>query len=285
MARPEHLQAVVDALTARLTEALGENLFSCVLYGDDVRGYPAPNPTDLSAFIILLESTSSAHAAIADAVQGRIRSDPFIVPKLEIEQSLRSFALKLRDISRSYKVLAGADPFEAFELDPDTLRFLTDHSLRDLRSRSARPGPPVGEEDICHVETPPVCDDDGWEISRLQTEGIAVAPIAELFARIRRGDYVGIDGLLIARNGLLVAETYFAGFERSSLHQTRSSFKSATGLLTGIAIADGLLALDDPVAPLLARYYEPKDMCQRKRRITIRNLLQMQSGLDCFEMT
>jgi CubicO group peptidase (beta-lactamase class C family) len=284
MARPEHLQAVMDALTAGLTEALGENLFSLVLYGDDVRGDPAPNPTDLSALIILNESTSNAHAAIAGAIRGRIRSDPFIVTRREIEQSLRTFALKLRGILRRHKVLAGADPFEAIELDPETLQFLIDHSRRDLRSRAARPAPPVSEEDIHLVDTPPVYDDDGWEISGLQAEGIALSPIAELFARIRRGDYVGIDGLLIARNGRLVTETYFAGFERSSLHQTRSSFKSATGLLTGIAIADGLLALDDPVAPLLARYYESTEICQRKRRITIGNLLQMQSGLDCFEM-
>ncbi len=284
MARSEHLQAVMDALTAGLTEALGENLFSCVLYGDDVRGVPAPNPMDLSAFIILIESTPNAHAAIADAVQGRIRADPFIVTKRDIDQSLRTFAVKLRDISRRHMVVAGTDPFEAFDLDPETLQFLIDHSRRDLRLRSARPAPSISETDIRQIDTPPVCDDDGWEVSRLQAEGIAPSPITELFARIRRGDYDGIDGLLIARNGLLVAEAYFAGFERSSLHETRSSFKSATGLLAGIAIADDLLALDDPVAPLIARYYEPKDMCQRKRRITIRNLLQMQAGFDCFEM-
>ena len=145
------------------------------------------------------------------------------------------------------------DPFETFELGPETLRFLIEHARRDLRLRSARSAPPVGEEDIHHVNMPPVCD-DGWGVSRLQAEGIAPSPTAELFARVRRGDYVGIDGLLIARNGLLVAETYFfAGFQRLSLHQTRSCFKAATGLRTGIAIADGLLALDDPVAPLLAR--------------------------------
>jgi len=181
-------------------------------------------------------------------------------------------------------VLAGVDPFEIFEPDPETLQFLTDHSQRDLLLRAARPAPPISEDDIRQVDTPLVYDDDGWEVSRLRAERIAPSPIVEMFARIRRGDYVGIDGLLIARNGLLVAEAYFAGFERLSLHQTRSCFKAVTGLLTGIAIADGLLALDDPVAPLLARYYDPEDMCQWKRRITIRNLLQMQSGFDCFEM-
>jgi CubicO group peptidase (beta-lactamase class C family) len=284
MAHPEHLQAVVDALTAHLTEALGENLFSCVVYVDDVRGKSALNPTDLNAFIILNESASEAQAAIADAIQGRIRPGPFIVTKREIEQSFRTFALKLRDVSRRHKVVAGTDPFEAYDLDPETLQFLVDHSRQDLRSRCARPAPPVSDEDIRLVDTPPVRGGDGWQVSSLRSEGIAPPPIAELFARIRRGDYDGIDGLLMARNGRLVAEAYFAGFERSSLHQTRSSFKSATGLLTGIAIADGLLALDDPVAPLLARYYEPRDMCQRKRRITIRNLLNMQSGFDCFEM-
>ena len=259
-------------------------MFSCVIHSEAVRGDPAPDLKDLDVLIILNELTPGAHAAIKDAVQGRIQSDPYIVTKSEIEQNLRSFALKLRGLLRRYKVLAGEDPFEAIELDPETLQFLTDQSLRELRLRCARPAPSVGEEDNRYIDTPPVRDDDGWAVSGLQAEGIAPLPIAELFARIRRGDYVGIDGLLIARNGRLVAEAYFAGFERSSLHETRSSFKSATGLLTGIAVADGLVALDDPVAPLLARYHQPKDMCQRKRRITIRNLLQMQSGFDCFEM-
>jgi hypothetical protein len=144
MAHTEHLQAVMDALTAGLTEALGENLYSLVLYGDDVRGDPAPDPTDLGALIILNELTSNALAAIADAIRGRIRSDPFIVTRREIEQSLRTFALKLRGISRRHKVLAGVDPFEAFELDPETLRFLIDHSRRDLRARAARPAGHVG---------------------------------------------------------------------------------------------------------------------------------------------
>jgi hypothetical protein len=34
----------------------------------------------------------------------------------------------------------------------------------------------------------------------------------------------------------------------------------------------------------LACYYKPKNLCEEKQRITIRNLLQMQAGFDCFEM-
>jgi CubicO group peptidase (beta-lactamase class C family) len=284
MASPEQIQALVDTLSSSFSEALGENLYSCVMYAEDVRRDVTPDLKDLSIFIVLNESTPGAHATIADAISGRIRFEPFVVTKTEIQKSLKTFALRFRNISRRYTVLAGVDPFETIEIDPETLQFLTDHSRRDLLLRAARPAPPISEDDIRQIDTPPVDDNDGWGISRLRAEGIAPSPIAEMFARIRRGDYVDIDGLLIARNGLLVAEAYFGGFERLSLHQTRSSFKSATGLLTGIAIADGLLALDDPVAPLLARYYEPRDMCQWKQRITIRNLLQMQSGFDCFEM-
>ena len=226
MSTSEQFQALIDTLSGSLTELLGENLYSCVLYADDVRGDIAPDPKDLSIFIILNESTPGAHATITHAIGGRIGFEPFVVTKPETQRSLRTFALRLRNISRCYKVLAGADPFETFDLDPETLQFLTDHSQRDLRLRAARPAPPISEDDIRRIDTAPVYDDDGWEISRLRAEGIAPSPIAEMFARIRRGDYVGIDGLLIARNGLLVAETYFAGFERLSLHQTRSSFKS-----------------------------------------------------------
>ncbi|WP_282609546.1 serine hydrolase [Pelagibius sp. Alg239-R121] len=145
-------------------------------------------------------------------------------------------------------------------------------------------GPRVTKLEVSRINTPPTDFNDGWSESSLKAQGIDPAPIARLVKRIRQGGYVGIDSLVLARHGVLVSETYFGGIKRYSLHQTRSSFKSVTGLLVGIAVADGLLDLDEPVAPLIARYHVTEDRDQRKQRITVRNLLQMQSGLDCSEM-
>src|SRR5689334_20207615 len=54
-------------------------------------------------------------------------------------------------------------------------------------------------------------------------------------------NYTNIHSILISRNGQLVYEQYFNGWDKDSLHDCRSSFKSITSLLTGIAVDKGLI--------------------------------------------
>ncbi len=115
-------------------------------------------------------------------------------------------------------------------------------------------------------------------------QGFDPNPIAALLNQIDAGGYVGIDGLVLARGGKLVLDRYFGGYGPRVAHQTRSTFKSITGLLAGIAVAEGVLDLDEPIAPLIARFHAPDRIDPRKKAITVRHLLQMQSGFDCDEM-
>src|SRR5690606_16904291 len=64
----------------------------------------------------------------------------------------------------------------------------------------------------------------------------------------------------------------------NSRHDIRSSFKSITSLLAGIAIDKKLIALDDR----LGRFF-PELKNENKRNISIQNLLEMRSGLNCEE--
>lgn len=146
------------------------------------------------------------------------------------------------------------------------------------------PSAPPAPSDIRAVDVPPYRGHDGWPVSSPSAEAVDPAPIAALLARIGKGDYVGIDAVVLARHGRLIADAYFGSFTPDRLHQTRSAFKSVTGLLTGIAVADGLLDPAEPVAPLVARYYTPAGIDPRKRQIRVRHLLEMRSGLDCAEM-
>jgi len=79
--------------------------------------------------------------------------------------------------------------------------------------------------------------------------------------------------------GELRAECYFrdrrAG-DRANLH---SVTKVVVGTLAGIALDDGALELETPAVDVLG--LSPED--PRKRRITVRHLLAMTSGLDCTE--
>jgi CubicO group peptidase (beta-lactamase class C family) len=113
---------------------------------------------------------------------------------------------------------------------------------------------------------------------------IAKDLIAESISEITRGHYSGIDGVLIYENNQLVIESYFNGFSVDKVHQTRSTFKSITGLLAAIAFDQKLLDPNELVIPLISRYSKSANVDPKKAKIKINDLLNMRSGLDCSEM-
>jgi CubicO group peptidase (beta-lactamase class C family) len=125
---------------------------------------------------------------------------------------------------------------------------------------------------------------DGWGVATPASQGVNPTVLFDLYERLDRGDYPGVDGVVIIRNGILVSERYFGSYDLAKRHDTRSTFKSVTGLITGIAIDHGVVKLDDPVAPLIAEFHELTDRDPRKQQITFQDLLEMRSGLDCSEM-
>jgi CubicO group peptidase (beta-lactamase class C family) len=97
-------------------------------------------------------------------------------------------------------------------------------------------------------------------------------------------NYSNIHSILISRNGQLVYEQYFNGWDKDSLHDTRSAFKSITSLLAGIAVDKGLIK--DVSQKVYAFFPEYKDFSGNnawKKDMTIENLLRMESGFDCEE--
>lgn len=95
--------------------------------------------------------------------------------------------------------------------------------------------------------------------------------------------YPGIHSLLIAKNDKLVYEHYFNNFTQDSLHDSRSSFKSITSLLIGIAIDKGLIKnVNQKVSDFFPENLSFKND-QYKKTMTIKNLLEMKSGFDCEE--
>lgn len=102
--------------------------------------------------------------------------------------------------------------------------------------------------------------------------------IAELKAKIADKTYPKIDAIVVEHNDKIILEEYFHGLNKDSLHDTRSSFKSITSILAGIAIDKKLFTLTDS----LKRFF-PELNNEGKRNITVRNLLEMRSGLNCEE--
>lgn len=90
--------------------------------------------------------------------------------------------------------------------------------------------------------------------------------------------YPNIDGVIVEHCDARIVEEYFNGFDKESRHDMRSSFKSVTSLLTGIAVDKGLMTIHDP----LSQYF-PELAGSDKGKITIQNLLEMRSGFNCEE--
>lgn len=86
------------------------------------------------------------------------------------------------------------------------------------------------------------------------------------------------QGVLIIHNDSIVFEQYWGDFSADRMATVFSVSKSITSLLCGIAVDDGYIrSIDDPVTDYLP---ELKGKDPRWGRLTIRHLLDMQSGLD-----
>jgi CubicO group peptidase (beta-lactamase class C family) len=100
--------------------------------------------------------------------------------------------------------------------------------------------------------------------------------LTELKELIASDKYPNIDGIIVSKNNKILIEEYFNGFEKDSLHDTRSSFKSITSLLAGIAIDKGLFTVDDEIEKFITEWKNDP-----RGKITVKNLLEMKSGLAC----
>lgn len=126
---------------------------------------------------------------------------------------------------------------------------------------------------------------DDLPVSTLREEGIDPKPIDEMLDAIRNGSYTKVDAVLIARNGKLVLEAYFNGFDHDAKHDTRSAFKSVTSALAGIAVDKELIVDTDwPISRYFPDYWPQieRDVAQ-KNRISLTHLLTMTPGFDAEE--
>jgi CubicO group peptidase (beta-lactamase class C family) len=127
--------------------------------------------------------------------------------------------------------------------------------------------------------------DDGWRTASLDAVGIDTATITRLTDQIINGQYEGIRSLLIVKDGALVHEAYFGGYDRDNLHSIFSISKSVTSALIGIAIEEGFIQGVDATLLALLPQYAAQMGDEGKQEITLEQLLTMTSGLEWDEWT
>lgn len=96
----------------------------------------------------------------------------------------------------------------------------------------------------------------------------------------RAGELGALKTVLVARDGVVLAERGYRGNRVTTPTNIKSASKTVMSALVGLAIDKGLLeGPDQKIAPLL-RADLPSDADPRLQDITIGNLLSMQAGLD-----
>lgn len=83
--------------------------------------------------------------------------------------------------------------------------------------------------------------------------------------------------IMVARHGHVVAEAWWAPYSADRPHLLYSLTKSFTSIAVGLAIADGVLTLDDRVVDVLPDHV-PADISEQGRRLTVNHLLSMTTG-------
>jgi CubicO group peptidase (beta-lactamase class C family) len=126
------------------------------------------------------------------------------------------------------------------------------------------------------------CPTAGWRISTPEEQGMDSGELAEMLAVIREKK-MDIHSLLIIRNGYLVNESYFGGYDANRKNNMQSVGRSFTGTLIGIALDKGYI---DGTDHRVLDYFPERtfaNLDEQKKAITMEDVLTMRSGLEWRE--
>lgn len=105
---------------------------------------------------------------------------------------------------------------------------------------------------------------------------IDLSALRALYGEMEKEPHHDLKGIVIVRDGVLLSEHYFNGDSASTLHDIRSATKSVTSMLMGIAIDQGYVrSVDESISK-----YLPGMPADGKKKVSIKDLLTMRSGLD-----
>jgi CubicO group peptidase (beta-lactamase class C family) len=112
---------------------------------------------------------------------------------------------------------------------------------------------------------------------------VSSGAIAALLDRLEEQS-VECHSIMAVRGGHVVAEGWWTPFTADRPHLLYSLTKSFTSTAVGLAIADGLLSLDDRVVDVLPDRV-PAGIGEQARRITVHHLLSMTAGHGTDSLT
>jgi CubicO group peptidase (beta-lactamase class C family) len=125
---------------------------------------------------------------------------------------------------------------------------------------------------------------DGWQTASPADAGLDAATLAAMTKDIQDGGFENLYSVLIVKDGRLAFEQYFRGHDERSVDYVASVTKSVTSILVGIAIKQGAIkGPDESLAELLPAYAQLLNADPLKRKLQLRHLLTMTSGIQWDE--
>jgi len=124
-----------------------------------------------------------------------------------------------------------------------------------------------------------------WRTASPAAHGLDGGRLQELVDLIAEGErFPDLHSLLVVRHGYLVVEEYFAGQQPETLHMQQSVTKSFASAAIGIAIEQGCIeSVREPVLGFFPEREGIDHVDERKRAMTLEDLLTMRSGTDYHE--
>jgi CubicO group peptidase (beta-lactamase class C family) len=118
-----------------------------------------------------------------------------------------------------------------------------------------------------------------WRTAQPESQGLDSQVLASAIDQVLQ-KHLGVHSLLVLRHGYVVLDAYFYPYNSGTPHDVASVTKSITSALTGIAVDRGLIKTDQLLLSFFPKE-RPANPDEQKQRITIGNVLRMESGLDC----
>ena len=137
-------------------------------------------------------------------------------------------------------------------------------------------------EDLQSIRFAPLSGGD-WEVSTPEDQGLDPTLVKRLFYEAEEMET--LFGLLVVKNGYLIAEGYFNEGSIDQVSGRASATKSFTAALVGIALEQGCLESVDQRMMGFFPEFAGKIQDPRKSQITVRQLLKMRGGYPDEEYT
>ena len=120
--------------------------------------------------------------------------------------------------------------------------------------------------------------ENSWETADASEQGFNERELQQAFDAATRTGFM--DCLLIVKNGYIVAEEYYHGYDENSMHNIKSVSKTFLSAITGIALREGFIDnLDQKMLDFFPEY-DHSGLDSRKSDITLEDLLTMQMGME-----